>query len=127
VKLALTVLAIAAALALQTTLTTFVRGTATLDFVLIVVVYLALTSGPTTGLVVGGVAGLIQDSLSSGILGVGGLGLKAVAGENGAVRHVPAITLSLTIDHQAVDGGPGARFLKALGDALASFELQLVG
>lgn len=71
-RLVVTVLAIAAALALQTTLTTFVRGT-TLDFVLIVVVYLALTSGPATGLVVGGVAGLIQDSLSSGILGVGGL------------------------------------------------------
>jgi len=73
VKLAVSILAIAAALALQTTLTTFVRGTAALDFVLIVVVYLALTSGPATGLIVGGVAGLIQDSLSSGIMGVGGL------------------------------------------------------
>lgn len=72
-RLAATVLAIAAALALQTTLTTFVRGTATLDFVLVVVVYLALTAGPATGLVVGGVAGLVQDSLSSGVMGVGGL------------------------------------------------------
>lgn len=72
-RVVLTLLGIAAALALQTTLSSFVRGTAALDFVLIVVVYVALTSGPTTGLVVGGVAGLIQDSLSSGIMGVGGL------------------------------------------------------
>ncbi len=65
--------ALVAALALQTTLSQYVRETAAIDFVLIVVVYLALTSGPTTGIVVGSVAGLIQDALSSGILGIGAL------------------------------------------------------
>ncbi len=65
---------VVAALALQTTFAGLViRGTAALDFVLIVVVYLALTSGPVAGVVAGSVAGLIQDALSSGILGIGGL------------------------------------------------------
>ena len=72
--------AIAAALALQTTLASLViRGTAALDLVLIVVVYLALVSGPVTGLLLGTTAGLIQDALSSGIIGVGGLA-KTVVG-----------------------------------------------
>ena len=40
---------------------------------LIVVVYVGIKSGPVTGLLAGTVAGLIQDALSSGILGIGGL------------------------------------------------------
>ena len=79
-KIAAALAAIAAALALQTTLASLViRGTAELDLVLIVVVYLALTSGPVTGLFLGSAAGLIQDSLSHGIIGVGGLA-KTVVG-----------------------------------------------
>jgi pyruvate/2-oxoglutarate dehydrogenase complex dihydrolipoamide acyltransferase (E2) component len=31
----------------------------------------------------------------------------------------------LTIDHQAVDGAPAARFLKSLREALASFDILL--
>ena len=66
--------AIFAALALQTTLAGLViRGTAAIDLVLIVVVYIALKSGPVTGLLAGTVAGLIQDALSNPILGIGGL------------------------------------------------------
>ncbi len=66
--------AILIALALQTTLAGLViRGTAAIDLILIVVVYLALKSGPVTGLVAGTVAGLIQDALSAPILGIGGL------------------------------------------------------
>src|SRR5262249_57117285 len=66
-------MAIAVALALQTTLARFViRGTVAIDLVLVVVVYLALTSGPVTGLLSGTLAGLIQDALSSGIIGIGG-------------------------------------------------------
>ena len=66
--------AIFVALALQTTLAGLViRGTAALDLVLIVVVYIALKSGPVTGLLAGTVAGLIQDALSNPILGIGGL------------------------------------------------------
>jgi rod shape-determining protein MreD len=80
VKIAASLLAIAAALALQTTLASLViRGTAALDLVLIVVVYLALVSGPTTGLLLGTAAGLVQDSLSSGVIGIGGLA-KTVVG-----------------------------------------------
>jgi rod shape-determining protein MreD len=80
VKVAASLLAIAVALALQTTLASLViRGTAALDLVLIVVVYLALITGPVTGLLLGSAAGLVQDSLSSGIIGIGGLS-KTVVG-----------------------------------------------
>lgn len=73
-KAARVVAAITLALALQTTLARFVvRGTAAVDLVLVVVVYVALTSGPVTGLLAGSVAGLVQDALSSGIVGIGGL------------------------------------------------------
>ena len=79
-KILVSLLAIAAALALQTTLASLViRGTAALDLVLIVVVYLALISGPVTGLLLGSAAGLVQDALSSGIIGIGGLA-KTVVG-----------------------------------------------
>ncbi len=72
--------AIAAALALQTTLTGLViRGAAALDLVLVVVVYIALTSGPVTGVLVGTLAGLIQDALPLGVLGIGGLA-KTIVG-----------------------------------------------
>lgn len=58
------------------------------------------------------------------ILGVGGLFLKPVPGPAGVV-HVPAINLCLTIDHQAVDGAPGARFLQDLAAALEHIEATL--
>ena len=63
------------ALALQTTLNRYVSsGVPALDLVLVVVVYVALTSGPETGLLTGAFAGLVQDALSStGLIGVGGL------------------------------------------------------
>ena len=74
------VLATALALALQTTLTRFVvRGTVAVDLVLVVVVYAALTTGPVTGLLTGTFAGLVQDALSSGVIGIGGLA-KTVVG-----------------------------------------------
>ena len=79
-KVVAALVAIAAALALQTTLASLViRGTAALDLVLIVVVYVSLVSGPVRGLLLGTAAGLIQDALSSGIIGVGGLA-KTVVG-----------------------------------------------
>ncbi len=72
--------AILVALALQTTLAGLViRGTAAIDLVLIVVVYIALKAGPVPGLVAGTVAGLIQDALSNPILGIGGLA-KTIVG-----------------------------------------------
>jgi rod shape-determining protein MreD len=80
VRVAVAAGAIVVALALQTTLAGLViRGTAALDLVLIVVVYIALKAGPVPGLVAGTVAGLIQDALSNPILGIGGLA-KTVVG-----------------------------------------------
>jgi rod shape-determining protein MreD len=72
--------AIAAALALQSTLARFVvaRGLA-LDLGLVVVVFTALTWGPVAGLLAGALAGIAQDALSGGIVGVGGLS-KTVVG-----------------------------------------------
>jgi rod shape-determining protein MreD len=66
-------LAVAAALALQTTLARYVRGTVAVNLALVVVVYVALMSGPVTGLLTGAFAGLVQDALSTGIIGIGGL------------------------------------------------------
>ena len=72
--------AIVLALAAQTTLAGYVfRSNTPVDLVLIVVVYVAIKSGPVTGLFAGTVAGLVQDALSSGILGIGGLA-KTVIG-----------------------------------------------
>jgi rod shape-determining protein MreD len=74
VKIAGALIAIALALALQTTLTRFVAaGTGAVDVVLVAVVYVALTTGPVGGMLSGTVAGLIQDTLSSGVVGIGGL------------------------------------------------------
>jgi rod shape-determining protein MreD len=74
VKAAGVLIAIALALALQTSLARFlVGGTAALDLVLVVVVYVALTSGPVTGMLAGSAAGIVQDALSSGTVGIGGL------------------------------------------------------
>ena len=72
-------IAIALALALQTTLARFVAGNAAVDLVLVAVVYVALTTGPISGMLAGSAAGLIQDALSSGVVGIGGLA-KSIVG-----------------------------------------------
>ncbi|MDR2630339.1 MAG: 2-oxo acid dehydrogenase subunit E2 [Spirochaetaceae bacterium] len=59
------------------------------------------------------------------ILGVGGIELKPVAAEDGEIRFEGHIGFSLTINHQVVDGAPAARFLKALGEAVAEIDLWL--
>ena len=58
------------------------------------------------------------------ILGVGSINLKPVMVDE-TVEHIPHIALSLTIDHQAVDGAPAARFLQALTTTLASLDERL--
>jgi pyruvate dehydrogenase E2 component (dihydrolipoamide acetyltransferase) len=58
------------------------------------------------------------------ILGVGNVNLKPVE-DAGEVTFVPHIGLSLTIDHQVIDGAPGAKFLQALARYLAQIELLL--
>ena len=73
-KVAGIAVAVAVALALQTTLAHFVlRGSMAVDLVLVAVVYVALTSGPVAGLTTGCIAGLIQDALAYGVIGIGGL------------------------------------------------------
>jgi pyruvate dehydrogenase E2 component (dihydrolipoamide acetyltransferase) len=59
-----------------------------------------------------------------GILGVGSIVLKPVEIDD-AVQFIPHLGLSLTIDHQVVDGAPGARFLQTLSQNLAQIELLL--
>ena len=73
-------LAIVVTLALQTTLGRFIiRGPVAIDLLLVVVVYVALTSGPVAGLLSGAAAGLAQDALATGVIGIGGLA-KTVVG-----------------------------------------------
>jgi pyruvate dehydrogenase E2 component (dihydrolipoamide acetyltransferase) len=76
-----------------------------------------------------------------GILGVGAIAPGPVMEEDGAksaeyvgtksaeyvgtVSFIPQIGLSLTINHQVVDGAPGARFLQALAVDIARFDLLL--
>ncbi len=55
-----------------------------------------------------------------GILGIGSISLKAVE-VNDEVQFVPHLGLSLTINHQVVDGAPAAQFLKSFSDAVAEF------
>ncbi|MDT4761281.1 dihydrolipoamide acetyltransferase family protein [Sphaerochaeta sp. PS] len=59
------------------------------------------------------------------ILGVGTIVLKPNEAKDGTVSFIPHIGLSLTMDHQAVDGADAARFLKALMDNIASIDLLL--
>ncbi|MCY4019997.1 MAG: dihydrolipoamide acetyltransferase family protein [Chloroflexi bacterium] len=59
-----------------------------------------------------------------GILGIGSINLKPVEGE-GEVKFLPHIGLSLTVNHQVVDGAPAARFLAQLRHNIASIELLL--
>jgi rod shape-determining protein MreD len=80
VRAAGVILAVVVALALQTTLARFLfRGAIAVDLVLVAVVYVALTSGPATGLLAGTFAGLVQDALSSSVIGIGGLA-KTIVG-----------------------------------------------
>ncbi len=61
------------------------------------------------------------------ILGVGGISLRPVRGKDGEFTPAECITLSLTIDHQAVDGAPAARFLKDLVDTLENYPGEAAG
>jgi rod shape-determining protein MreD len=80
------ILAVAAALALESTLARFVvRGTVAVDLVLVVVVYVALTSGSVTGLLTGTFAGLVQDALSGDVIGIRGLAKTLVGFLSGII------------------------------------------
>jgi rod shape-determining protein MreD len=72
------ILAVIGALALQTTLARYIQGSAAVDLVLVVVVYAALTHGPVAGLLTGTFAGLVQDAMGTGVIGIGGLAKSLV-------------------------------------------------
>ena len=91
-------IAIALALALQTTLTRFVVGGSTpIDLVLVAVVYVALTSGAASGMLAGSVAGLIQDALGSttNVIGIGGLSKSIVGFVVGAIGQQFIVTAAI--------------------------------
>jgi rod shape-determining protein MreD len=104
--------ALVLALVLQTTLAqVVVRGTGAVDLVLVVVIYIAIASGAATGLLAGAAAGLAQDALSSGILGIGGLAktvvgfvIGMVASQFIVVRPLPrfVVFFAATILHATV-------------------------
>ena len=56
------------------------------------------------------------------ILGVGAIGVKPARKPDGNLEFVDTIGLSLTLDHQVIDGAPGARFLGALRHKLEAAE-----
>jgi rod shape-determining protein MreD len=111
VKAAGALVAIALALALQTTLDRFLGNRVAVDLVLVAVVYVALTNGPVGGMFAGSLAGLIQDSLTTGYIGVGGLAKSVVGFFAGAFGQQFIVTAALprlvmflgaTIVHAAV-------------------------
>lgn len=58
------------------------------------------------------------------ILGVGTITTR-VREVNGEIKTYPAMSLSLTYDHRAVDGAPASRFLVDLKNALENFSILL--
>jgi len=58
------------------------------------------------------------------ILGVDAIQVKAVrrGGLRNGIEFIDSIGLSLTCDHQAIDGAPGARFLKVLKEKIENVE-----
>ena len=61
----------------------------------------------------------------TGILGVCGTVDRVKKGKDGEIKIYPAMGLSLTYDHRAVDGTPAARFQKELGYNLENFTALL--
>jgi rod shape-determining protein MreD len=112
VKAAGGLVAIALALALQTTLDRFLEsGAGGVDLVLVAVVYVALTSGPVGGMLTGSLAGLLQDSFGIGPVGIGGLAKSIVGFLVGVVGQQFIVTAALprllmflaaTVVHSAV-------------------------
>ena len=61
----------------------------------------------------------------TGILGVCGTTDRVRKGADGSLEIYPAMGLSLTYDHRAVDGTPAAKFQKELGTNLENFTALL--
>lgn len=61
----------------------------------------------------------------TGILGVCAISEKPRTAKSGTVELYPAMGLSLTYDHRAIDGAPASRFMQALCGNLESFTALL--
>ena len=144
-KAAGAILAVAVALAIQTTLARFlVRGSVAVDLVLVAVVYVSLTAGPVTGMLTGTFAGLIQDALSGGVIGIGGLAKTIVGFLAGIIgtqfivaQPLPrfVVFFSATIVHAAIFMGLyillemrqfGTPYAAALGQAVGNAVVGVV-
>jgi len=55
------------------------------------------------------------------ILGVDGIQVKPVR-RDGKIEFIDSIGLSLTLDHQVIDGAPGARFLRVVREKIENVE-----
>jgi rod shape-determining protein MreD len=129
-------LAVVAAVVLQSTVTGMVRGVVPVDLVLVVVVGAALAFGPVTGVVVGTIGGLIQDALTSGILGMGGLTKTLVgfaAGQFGT-QFIVTATVPRLLVFAAATGVHAALFMGLYGllgrsfpDPIPGVAIQAVG
>ncbi len=60
----------------------------------------------------------------TGILGVCSIETR-IRMKNGQPEFYPTLNLSLTYDHRAMDGAPASRFLQALANNIANFDLLL--
>ena len=58
------------------------------------------------------------------IFGICSINLKPVE-LDGEIQFIPHIGISMTYDHQSLDGAPAARFLKQLTDTIAHIDLML--
>jgi rod shape-determining protein MreD len=125
---------ITVALLVQTTLArVLARGPAGIDVVLVAVVYLALSSGPTVGLLSGTIAGLAQDSMGTGVVGIGSLAKTVVglaAGVAGAqfimARPVPRFVVFF-VEALLVIGMQGVLGIRQFGVPVAAIAERAVG
>lgn len=113
------------------------RGVPAVDLVLVVVVYVALTGGPAAGVAAGTIGGLVQDALSSGILGMGGLAKTVVgflAGRLGT-QFIVTATLPRMVTFAAATAAHAVLFmgaysllgLRSFPDPLTAVTVQAVG
>jgi rod shape-determining protein MreD len=90
-------------LVLQMLLARYAVGGWTFDLVLVAVVYVALTWGPTSGMWAATVGGLVQDSLSGGVIGIGALAkvvaayASGVAGTQFIMTRAPARVATVAV------------------------------
>jgi pyruvate dehydrogenase E2 component (dihydrolipoamide acetyltransferase) len=61
----------------------------------------------------------------AGILGVNTIIQRPRKAKDGGIELYPAMGLSLTYDHRAIDGAPASRFAMEVCAALECFALQL--